>query len=66
MELSPKVKYDRDGSRLEEVSIGGGGVVDMRRDEKMGIIEGLSRGWLSVLMIPAWSNLSKLLSLTLA
>jgi hypothetical protein len=48
------------------VSIGGGGVVDMRGDEKVGIIEGLSRGWLSVLMIPAWSNLSKLLSLTLA
>jgi hypothetical protein len=66
MELSPKVKYDRDGSRLEEVSIGGGGVVDMRGDEKVGIIEGLSRGWLSVLMILAWSNLSKLLSLTLA
>jgi hypothetical protein len=66
MELSPKVKYDRDGSRLEEVSIGGGGVVDMWGDEKVGIIEGLSHGWLSVLTIPAWSNLSKLLSLTLA
>lgn len=48
------------------MSVWRGGVVDMQGDGEVRIIGGLSRGWLRILMIPAWSKLSKLLSLTLA